>query len=270
MAKKSAKSELIYRILSTLVLLPLVVYLLYARGNDGSYIRGLLIFGTFMMGYEFSRLTDLKKATKGLFTAGTIAIIFWLFAINFPQGFFDAILATAIAGAIVMGIGFIFRQASLKWAGAGFVYIAIPVFSAAWLAVQPDLSIWLLWTFAVVWATDIGAFAFGKLFGGPKLVPKISPNKTWSGFFGGLILSAITGGLFVWYFELGQPFYLAFGAVLLSLWAQTGDLLESSIKRHFRAKDSGYLIPGHGGVLDRADGLLFAVPVVALTLGVMA
>jgi len=270
MAKKSAKSELLLRILSTLILLPLVVYLLLERGTDGSYIRGLLIFATFMMGYEFARLANLQHATKGLFTAGTIAIIWWLFAINFPAGFVDGIKVAVIAGLTITAIGYVLRKSKLKWAGVGLIYICVPVFSAAWLAVQAELSIWLLWTFAVVWATDIGAFAVGKTVGGPKLAPKISPNKTWSGFVGGVLLAAGAGGSFGWYFGLYEPFYLAFGAGLLSVWAQSGDMLESRIKRHFGAKDSGYLIPGHGGILDRADGLLFAVPVVALVLGIVA
>ena len=270
MAKASAKSKLVLRILSTLILLPPVVYLLLERGTNASYIRGLLIFAAFMMGYEFSRLAGLQKATKGLFTAGIIAIIWWLFAVDFPKGFFDAIKIAGIGALTIVAIGYILKQTPLKWAGVGLAYIAIPVFSAAWIAVQEDLSIWLLWGFTVVWATDIGAFVFGKIIGGAKLTPRISPNKTWSGFFGGLLSAAGAGGTFAWQFGLYNPFYLALGAALLSVWAQFGDLVESRIKRQFGAKDSGYLIPGHGGVLDRADGLLFAIPVVALVIGIMA
>jgi phosphatidate cytidylyltransferase len=119
--------------------------------------------------------------------------------------------------------------------------------------------------FAVTWAADIGAYAVGSALKGPKLWPRFSPNKTWSGFVGGLLAAAAIGTLMS-----------ALSVFRLNLWAaaliglvvgfatMAGDLWESAIKRRFGVKDSGDLIPGHGGLLDRVDGLMFAVVVMSL------
>lgn len=146
----------------------------------------------------------------------------------------------------------------------GIVYIVIPILCFAWLtAMHVTFPFYVLF---VVWLTDTGAFVFGKLIGGPKLAPRISPKKTWSGFFGGLtvpVLIQITALLLI-----GTPFASippnALYTLLLSLSAQGGDLLESWIKRQFGVKDSGAIIPGHGGILDRIDSLLVATPIAAL------
>jgi phosphatidate cytidylyltransferase len=117
--------------------------------------------------------------------------------------------------------------------------------------------------FAVVWSTDIGAYFGGRLIGGPKLWPRVSPKKTWSGalvgtaaaVLGGLAVASLTG--------VGRLLPIALICVLLSAGSQLGDLLESAIKRHFGAKDSGHLIPGHGGLMDRLDGFIIAVVIAA-------
>jgi phosphatidate cytidylyltransferase len=116
----------------------------------------------------------------------------------------------------------------------------------------------ILYLFLVVWSADTGAFFTGRLIGGPKLAPKISPNKTWAGFIGGAVFACIAGVLFAAW--LGRTSIPAVGAlsVVLALISQGGDLGESFIKRFFGVKDSSGLIPGHGGVLDRLDGLVFA------------
>ncbi len=123
----------------------------------------------------------------------------------------------------------------------------------------------MLFLFAVVWASDVCAYFAGRTFGGPKLAPRISPNKTWSGFGGG-ILGGVLGGLFVlWIFGLGTPgIHHAGLAALLSLASIFGDLFESAFKRRFRVKDSGRIIPGHGGVMDRLDGFIFAAVAAAI------
>lgn len=122
----------------------------------------------------------------------------------------------------------------------------------------------MLFLLAVVWASDIGAYAAGRLLGGPKLAPAVSPSKTWSGAAGGLVAALLAGfGVAAWQGALppGPPALLA--AVLLGIASQAGDLLESWIKRRCQVKDSSGLIPGHGGLLDRVDGLLAAAPVAA-------
>jgi len=125
---------------------------------------------------------------------------------------------------------------------------------------------WLLYALAIVWAADTGAYFVGSRVGGPKMSPSISPGKTWSGFAGGLatvlVLSLACAPLFglAW----SQAPLLVAASLLAGLASVVGDLFESIIKRHAGAKDSGYLIPGHGGVLDRIDSVLAALPVFAI------
>ena len=114
--------------------------------------------------------------------------------------------------------------------------------------------------FTIVWATDIMAFFIGKTFGGSKLAPKISPNKTWSGAFGGLVAS-LTIGIISSIFFQGTLWFFVASSLLLSIFEQIGDLLESKLKRTFGVKDSGSIIPGHGGLLDRFDGIIFVAPI---------
>jgi phosphatidate cytidylyltransferase len=116
----------------------------------------------------------------------------------------------------------------------------------------------VLFVFLVVWATDIAAYFGGRYFGGPKLWPAVSPNKTWSGAASGLAAAIAAGGLMAWAAGVPRAGTCFVLAGVLSVASQAGDLFESGMKRRFEVKDSGRLIPGHGGVLDRVDGLLAA------------
>ena len=265
--KKTFPKDLATRVASALVLIPLIIYLVV---KGGFYVKGLLIALTFLLGYEYARLTRLSDKTRAVFTAGVFATIWWLFAMSYGEGFIDGMMVMAIAGATVIGVGVILKKVRMCWAGFGVAYISIPMFSLALIALNPLGVSWLLWMLALVWANDSGAYFFGKAIGGPKLVPAISPKKTWAGLAGGVVMAAGAGAAAAYYLELANLFYLALAAGLLALWAQLGDLTESFIKRKFGAKDSGYLIPGHGGVLDRVDGLLFVAPALALALELMA
>jgi phosphatidate cytidylyltransferase len=148
---------------------------------------------------------------------------------------------------------------------AGVLYIGIA--GIALITLRHDTEAGranVFFLFLVVWASDIGAYIAGRTFGGPKLAPSVSPNKTWSGALGGLLAAALVGeaaaGL-LWPASFGAALPVA---CLLGVMAQAGDLLESAIKRHFQVKDTSSLIPGHGGLLDRLDGVLAAAPVAAL------
>ena len=121
----------------------------------------------------------------------------------------------------------------------------------------------VLFLVLVVWASDIGAYVVGRLLGGPKLAPALSPGKTWSGSVGGLVAAILAGELAAHVLAPAMLGRAGLVAGLLGIASQAGDLLESGIKRRFGAKDSGHLIPGHGGLLDRLDGLLVAAPVAA-------
>ena len=162
------------------------------------------------------------------------------------------------------------RAAPVAWLAFGVIYVGLAGISLIHL--RGDLGAGranVLFLFAVVWASDIGAYLVGRSLGGPKLAPAISPNKTWSGALGGL-LSAVAAGLAAAYVMGGAGLTgrAALVAALLGLLTQAGDLFESWIKRRFHVKDTSSLIPGHGGLLDRLDGVLAAAPVAAL-LGVL-
>ena len=151
-------------------------------------------------------------------------------------------------------------------AAGGMVYVGVPTLALVWLRNDLVGGIdHMLWFLAVIWSTDICAYFAGRTIGGPRLAPRISPGKTWAGLIGGVAGAAlIGGGAAAW---SGAGLWLpACLAVLLALVAQGGDLFESFLKRRIGLKDSGHLIPGHGGLLDRVDGLLFAAPVCALAL----
>lgn len=148
--------------------------------------------------------------------------------------------------------------------GAGVAYIGIPAVALTWLdAVPEDGWLLVLWLLLVVWATDIFAYAVGRMVGGARLAPSISPGKTWSGLAGG-VLGAVLVGAAASHQMGGRPILAALLAAMLAVIGQIGDLYESSLKRQRGVKDSGRSIPGHGGILDRLDSLLFAAPVYAL------
>jgi phosphatidate cytidylyltransferase len=148
---------------------------------------------------------------------------------------------------------------SALWSGLGLVYVILP--AAAFISLrQPDASGWsaIVFVFVVVVATDTAAFFGGRTLGGPRPWPSVSPKKTWSGAISGLIAAVLAGGL-VGMLASGAEFRAgALMAIPLSLATQAGDLFESAVKRRFGVKDSGSVIPGHGGVLDRVDGLFGA------------
>jgi phosphatidate cytidylyltransferase len=144
--------------------------------------------------------------------------------------------------------------------GEGILYIGPAYLSLLMMRAGPNGLRNVLFVMAVVWSTDIGAYLVGRWIGGPRLAPSISPGKTWSGAIGGAALAVLAGVAA----GLENPGHAAALALVLSIVSEAGDLLESAIKRHFGAKDSGWIIPGHGGLLDRLDGVLAAAPVAML------
>lgn len=198
-----------------------------------------------------------------------------------------SIVAVGMAGADyplyalgVAAIGFSVALAVVAWRGQGkrwpmigFPYILLPCIAIVWLRSGGEWGmITLYWLLAVVWATDIMAFAAGRTIGGPKLAPRFSPAKTWSGLLGGVAGAAIAGAVTSILLGLGVPWLLAVISGLIAVLAQIGDIAESALKRYAGVKDSSQLIPGHGGVLDRVDGLIFAAVAAALAalVGVLA
>jgi phosphatidate cytidylyltransferase len=152
-------------------------------------------------------------------------------------------------------------------AAVGALYAGLPLLAVLWLRASPDWGVAaIVFLFAAVWASDICAFFVGRAVGGPKLWPAVSPKKTWSGFLGGALGGAIAASLVALAF--GAPFGLRLVglALCLAVVSAAGDLFESGLKRRFGVKDSGSVIPGHGGLMDRLDGFIFA----AIAAGLMA
>jgi len=173
-------------------------------------------------------------------------------------------IAVTVAGAaIVFAIARYDRDPEPRWFVLGLLWIALPCVLFLWLAHAEDAGrLTLLWIFAVVWATDIGAYLIGRRVGGPRLAPSWSPGKTWAGMIGGAGCAALAGWAMSALID-ASALPLVLVSAGLAIVEQFGDLAESVAKRRFGVKDTSGLIPGHGGLLDRLDGLLAVVPAVA-------
>lgn len=145
---------------------------------------------------------------------------------------------------------------------AGIVYVALPILALLLIRKQAEGVLFTFWVLSLVWACDIGAYAAGRFIGGAKLAPAISPNKTWAGLIGGVAMATVFGALL--HQTYGLPWRLTLATPALAVLAQGGDLYESWLKRRAGVKDSGTLLPGHGGIMDRLDGLVPVAPVAAL------
>ena len=176
-------------------------------------------------------------------------------------GYAFAILAAAAATAMYYEWTRIVHRWGLGWRVAGFFYALLPALALLWIRDRSDGKLMLLlWVFIVTWSTDIGAYFVGRNFGRRKLAPSISPGKTVEGLCGGAAAAALLGGAWALLTDLNEALLIL--APLFAIAAQGGDLFESWMKRRAGIKDSSNLLPGHGGVLDRLDGL---VPVAVLT-----
>ncbi|MBC6441617.1 MAG: phosphatidate cytidylyltransferase [Rhodobacteraceae bacterium] len=240
-------SDLLQRVLSAIVML--VVFAL-ADWAGGDIWAGLLIVIAGMMGWEVSRLHSDNGQVQVAFGMLIASVVLcWLFVSSFWAGVVTALaVATALAAhntpVTVAG-----------WAAAIAVCCVV-----LHILRENTGSLGILWFVGIVVATDVGGYFTGRLIGGPRILPRVSPKKTWSGTVGGWVLAAVAG--------VGGPFLIAgqerlwllflTGAIALSIAAQLGDLMESSMKRRAGVKDSSSLIPGHGGLLDRFDGLVGA------------
>ncbi|PIO99521.1 phosphatidate cytidylyltransferase [Pleomorphomonas carboxyditropha] len=173
---------------------------------------------------------------------------------------FSALVAAALLLARV-------TEPRVAWLSLGVLYAGVPAIAAVALRGPDTLTfastgaVAVIFVLAVVWATDTAAYFSGRLIGGPKLAPRFSPKKTWSGAIGGAIAGVVAGCLVAAAAGIGVGAVLVLVALLLSIVGQVGDLAESAMKRHFGVKDSGVLIPGHGGIMDRVDGLVAALAV---------
>ena len=233
----------------------------------GATVAGGLAFAAFaavaglIIATEWERLQGGSGVGRGaLIHLATVAA-----AIAFAgtEQFGWAVLAIAAGGLATLAPGSRpTRQSALY--SSGVVYTTLALVALLWLRGLPEAGLGMvLWLLAVIWSTDIGAFFVGRAIGGPKLAPAISPGKTWAGAFGGTAAAGISGGAAGLVFVGASLSALVAASVIVSLVGQAGDLMISTLKRNAGVKDTGRIIPGHGGVLDRLDSLLPAAIVVA-------
>jgi phosphatidate cytidylyltransferase len=211
--------------------------------------------------HSTGRWDDLRlRALSALILAPVAIACVWAGGIVFT-----IIVAAVMLGLAVEWLGMCRRSEWLPLRPAGLAYVVLAGAAVLWLRNDPIAGrADVLFLLLTVWAGDVGAYLFGRSLGGPRLAPQVSPSKTWSGATGGL-LTAIAAGLLAAHF-LSHPatWRAALIAAALSVVAQAGDLMESFVKRQLEVKDSGHLIPGHGGLFDRLDGVLAAAPVATL------
>ena len=248
-------SELMSRLLSAAVLAVVALGLTYAGAWPFALL--LAVFGGAMC-WEWGRIVRGTSLDVPL-AIHVLTMLLAIFAVL--QGYGVGAVIAILGGGVVAGLPIINGGDSCRgvMSSAGVAYICLPVAGLVWL--RGD-EVWgwqaILFVFVIVWSADTFAYFAGRTFGGAKLWPAISPNKSWSGFFGGvagggvaaLLMTYLLGGMLS-----VQTFCLG---LMLAVAGQLGDLAESGLKRSYGVKDSSQLIPGHGGVLDRVDGLIFA------------
>ena len=250
-SRRRSWSDLGPRLVSALVLIALTATALYI----GSYVFAAVVGAVFAGAYREweTMVSRAPPGVPGMALIGLVAISGLVYPLFGPLG-----TVAVIAVACLVAIGM--RGEGVLWRILGLVTFGAIIIAA--LAMRGDTltGVWAgVYLGTVVWMTDSAAFFTGRQIGGEKLAPDISPSKTWSGALGGLALG--TGaGLLVWIVATDSPWWI--GLVLsatISVLGQLGDLSESAIKRRFRIKDSGDIIPGHGGLMDRLDSLTFGV-----------
>ncbi|WP_120278186.1 phosphatidate cytidylyltransferase [Rhizobium sp. AG855] len=245
--------ELQLRIYSAIVMVIVVLAATWAGGMAFRFLAagiGLLVY------YEWSKMTrlaetSLRSNTFGWFSMALVSLNMLFGSADFTVPLFAGLVITAAIPALLRRMSW--------WHPGGLFYSGLSMISLA--AIRGDDSLGLiamLFVFVVVWATDILAYFVGRAIGGPKLAPRISPGKTWSGAIGGMLAGVVGGYLVVMAHFQDVGLWTVAVALALSIASQIGDLFESFIKRRFGVKDSSNLIPGHGGVMDRVDGLVFA------------
>lgn len=271
--------NLIIRILSALAMIPPVLGLTYL---GSPYFNVLIAAAAAAMAWEWCRMVgDGRFGYDGWILAGGLL---GAMAGASMGAYIQAVLVLGLAGVLLVAItearrltvklpvhskemGQVIHPRRAIWMAVGVFYIGIPCLSLIWIRNDWDNGmITVFWLLVLVWAADSGAYVAGRLIGGRKMAPTISPNKTWAGLGGCVVAAAMAGLAVAQVAGLDRDGLLKVIVIsgLVGLVSQGGDLVESAFKRHFKVKDSSHLIPGHGGVLDRVDALLAAITATAL------
>ena len=248
------------RVISGVALAPLPVA---AICFGSPWLALLTAAAAVVMAWEWGRLCRGGRfGQTGIVLVGVVLIAVAAAALASPALAFGSAL---LGACIVFWAGVKKRDIEPHWTAFGVLWVALPSICLLWLAGDGLTGrATLLWVLAVVWATDIGAYASGRALGGPRLAPFWSPQKTWAGLAGGIVCAALTGWATAAVLGISPALPLMLLSAGLAIVEQFGDLAESAAKRRFGVKDTSGLIPGHGGLLDRLDGLLAVIPVVAL------
>jgi phosphatidate cytidylyltransferase len=279
-----SKKPLTLRIISAAVLIPIVVAAVYA-GHPAWTLLVILFAG--VMAWEWSNIVSRNPSVTEperhrAIIATVLLVVGIMLASAFPTIWPEAVrehsrIVVAVAVALFVGATGSYNNVvtrrgkllpSFRWASfwfvLGFLYVSVPCFAIIDLRADPIVGLpQILWIVALVIAADTGAYIAGRSIGGPKLAPRISPNKTWAGLGGAVVSAAVVGAITALLMDLPSVATLTVVSGGLGIVAQAGDLAESAFKRHFGVKDASNIIPGHGGALDRVDGLIAVAAAVA-------
>jgi phosphatidate cytidylyltransferase len=258
LAAKGKWADLGVRATSALILIPAVLLDIWM---GGVWFELFMAFLGLLMAHEWTNIVHQRSSSQFALHAAAV-----LCAALLPQDVGVVPTLAIIVGMTAIGsVSNLYRDRDKSlFALAGIPYVALPVLALVLLRTD---NVWgvhaIMWLMLVVWATDTFAYFAGRIIGGPKLAPVLSPKKTWAGLLGGMAGAASVSVIYAAYFLPSWAALAGVGAALAVV-AQLGDIFESALKRRFNMKDSGNLIPGHGGILDRVDGLVVAGVVAAI------
>ena len=244
------KSNIMVRTLTALIMAPIAIAGLYF---GYPYVVLMLLGIGALLSWEWSTMTSNEKPT--------------IYAIIYTVSMSVAVMLNSWLG---IGIALLFCTLLVCFKSKGEQHRGLLILGVPYVTLGIGSLMWIYYITAfhilcfvlMIWATDIGGYVFGKTIKGPKLAPKISPNKTWAGLVGGVLLAAAVSFAYTSWWQINYNWEFAAAAAVVAVVSQIGDLAESKIKRIAGVKDSSNLIPGHGGVFDRMDGLMFAAPFV--------
>lgn len=251
------------RAASAIVLAPAAVLAIWA---GGLWFLGLMLAACALLAIEWAMMSA-PQAWRLM--AGAVGFGLFAAVISAHVGQLSLALVMLVFCAAAAGLFARNRGQEALDAAYGVLYLGWPAILLIWLRgadaeTGPHVGLyWTVFAFAVAWASDIMAYLAGSTIGGPKLWPRFSPNKTWSGFIGGLAAGTVAGALMGVFLDMGIGLWGGLLGLAAAIATMAGDLWESALKRRYGVKDAGNLIPGHGGLLDRVDGLMFAAVVVA-------
>ncbi|WP_068082846.1 phosphatidate cytidylyltransferase [Polycladidibacter stylochi] len=259
----AANPDLLTRTFSALILIPIALLLLWLGGH---YFLALALATCMLMFWEWVKIVGSRR--RGASGLAGFLLLAGIGGLLLSGLYIYALLAVVIGVISVYAAGGFSKSA--RWVGEGFLYASLSLIAIYSLRLGENGFWAVFFLLVVVWVTDVGAYICGRSIGGAKLWPAVSPGKTWSGAIGGLLLAVLAGVLMARFAGSQNYAYVIGITFILSVSSQLGDLFESALKRRFGVKDSSALIPGHGGVLDRMDGLVFACVVayiIALMIG---